>query len=103
MPDRETDQLLRKAIDAARAGTATAEQLEALVEAADTTLPDPRTVERWLVWFAWRDGSRRWQPGLTSYDLEAAARYDCAAKAASPDYANVTLTGPHMQDLPGTA
>ena len=62
------DAALRGAIRAARAMNVTAEHLALLNDAAQTILPAPGAVERWLVWFAWRDGSRRWQPGNEPYD-----------------------------------
>jgi hypothetical protein len=98
MPD---DAALRGALGAFRAGNATAGQLALVADTAQATLPDPVAVESWLVWFAWRDGSRRWQPGLERYDTQRLATGAQAIKQASPDYANITVTGPHPQTLPG--
>jgi hypothetical protein len=75
--------------------------LALVADTAQATLPDPVAVESWLLWFAWRDGSRRWQPGLERYDTQRLATGAQAIKQASPDYANITVTGPHPQTLPG--
>jgi hypothetical protein len=93
----------REAIDAARAGTADPGQLAILADTAATLLPDPTTVTKFVVWFAWPDGSGRWQPGWEPYDTLALANGAARIKQASGDYASVTVSGPHSITLPGVA
>jgi hypothetical protein len=92
---------LRNAIDAARAGNANTAQLAMLADAATTLLPDPVTVSKYFVWFAWLDGSRRWQAGWEPYDSLDLANGAAGIKQASTDYANAVVTGPHTITLPG--
>jgi hypothetical protein len=99
MPD---DAALRGTIGAQRAGTATAEQLALLSDVAQATLPDPVTVTKFLLWFAWKDGSGRWQPGWEPYDTVDLANGAARIKQASGDYANPAVSGPHAITLPGT-
>ena len=96
------DAALRAAISAARSGNANPAQLTALADVATTLLPDPVTVSKFFVWFAWLDGSRRWQPGWEPYDSLDLANGAAAIKQRSTDYANVAVTGgPHDITLPG--
>jgi hypothetical protein len=93
---------LRNAIDAARAGTADPGQLAMLADTAATLLPDPTTVTKYVVWFAWPDGSGRWQPGWEHYDDSGLANGAARLKLASPSsYSSVTVSGPHSITLPG--
>jgi hypothetical protein len=95
---------LREAIDAARAGTADPGQLAILADTAATLLPDPTTVTKFVVWFAWPDGSGRWQPGWEHYDTIDLASGAAKIKQATPGtYASVTVSGPHSITLPGVA
>src|ERR1700722_10844107 len=66
---------LRTAITAANTGTADAAQQVMLADAAATLLPDPVTVSKYFVLFAWLDGSRRWQPGYEPYDSQRRCRH----------------------------
>lgn len=92
---------LRNAIDAARVGKADSGQLTMLADAASTLLPDPVTVSKYFVWFAWLDGSRRWQAVWEPYDGLDLANGGTAIKQQSIDYANMTVSGPHTLTLPG--
>ena len=92
---------LRTAITAANTGTADAAQQIMLADAAATLLPDPVTVSKYFVLFAWLDGSRRWQPGYEPYDSLDLANGAAAIKQASADYANVTVSAPISIVLPG--
>jgi hypothetical protein len=88
---------LRTAITAANTGVAHAAQQILLADAADTLLPDPVTVSKYFVLFAWLDGSRRWQAGYEPYDSLDLANGAAAIKQASADYANVTVSAPIRQ------
>jgi hypothetical protein len=92
---------LRTAITAANTGTADAAQQVMLADAAATLLPDPVTVSKYFVLFAWLDGSRRWQPGYEPYDNLDLANGVAAIKQASSDYPNVTVSEPLSIVLPG--
>jgi hypothetical protein len=92
---------LRTAITAANTGTADAAQQVMLADAAATLLPDPVTVSKYFVLFAWLDGSRRRQPGYEPYDSLDLANGAAAIKQASADYANVTVSAPISIILPG--
>jgi hypothetical protein len=92
---------LRTAITAANTGTADTAQQIMLADAAATLLPDPVTVSKYFVLFAWLDGSRRWQAGYEPYDSLDLATGAAAIKQASADYANVTVSAPLSIVLPG--
>jgi hypothetical protein len=92
---------LRTAITAANTGTADAAQQIMLADAAATLLPDPVTVSKYFVLFAWLDGSRRWQAGYEPYNSLDLANGAAAIKQASADYANVTVSAPISIILPG--
>lgn len=101
-----TEAELRAAITATRdvAGTATtttAAALEAVADAAATTLVKTKDVQTWLVWHAFKDGGGKWRGAVAPYSSEAAAKTGAVFFAKFPkDYAEISITGPYTQKVP---
>lgn len=76
----------------------TLNDLVALADAAESTLPKTRTVEVWHVHSAIKHGT--WRPHVRAFATEAEARRFAMSVEVHPARRNVRVTGPHQQEIP---
>jgi hypothetical protein len=81
--------------------TATRTYIDAVILAAQSTLSSATmTATSFLVWSSFK-AATQWQPQVTQFFSQADANQAARRLAGSPDYAFVTVTGPHTQNVPG--